>query len=325
VWYHVQLERQILTVAKTQTKGVIETISAGFAVLNRRLLVLLIPVALDVYFWLGAQVSFAPFFRLVRGELSRFAALLNDDPRAQEQLVVQMQNADMRSVLALADFIPSLVPQLLESGRIVSERVIAVNSPPGMIGWFAAINLVALLVSSVFLTLLAAGVRQEHYSLLQYARRSLTAAAGIGGYLLALLGVGVLVGVPLALGVLAQAQVVPVLAMLLLFSGFILAFWLYIYTGFAVEAVVISRVGPLRAIRMSIWVVRHALLSTVALVVLIGVVMGGMSVVLSMLVVNVWGLLLAILGNAYIGSGLAAARMIFFRERLAEQIRNVAA
>lgn len=325
MWYHVQLERQILTVAKTHTKGVIETISAGFAVLNRRLLVLLIPVALDVYFWLGAQVSFAPFFRLVRGELSRFAALLNDDPRAQEQLVVQMQNADMRSVLALADFIPSLVPQLLESGRIVSERVIAVNSPPGMIGWFAAINLVALLVSSVFLTLLAAGVRQEHYSLLQYARRSLTAAAGIGGYLLALLGVGVLVGVPLALGVLALAQVVPVLAMLLLFSGFILAFWLYIYTGFAVEAVVISRVGPLRAIRMSIWVVRHALLSTVALVVLIGVVMGGMSVVLSMLVVNVWGLLLAILGNAYIGSGLAAARMIFFRERLAEQIRNVAA
>ncbi len=314
-----------MTVAKTQTKGVIETISAGFAVLNRRLLVLLIPVALDVYFWLGAQVSFAPFFRLVRGELSRFAVLLNDDPRAQEQLVVQMQNADMRSVLALADLIPSLVPQLLENGRIASERVIAVSSPPGMIGWFAAINLVALLVSSIFLTLLAAGVRQEHYSPVQYARRSLMAAAGIGGYLLALLGVGVLVGVPLALGVLALAQVVPVLAMLLLFSGFILAFWLYIYTGFAVEAVVISRVGPLRAIRMSIWVVRHALLSTVALVVLIGVVMGGMSVVLSMLVVNVWGLLLAILGYAYIGSGLAAARMIFFRERLAEQIRNVAA
>src|SRR5438874_6988324 len=40
--------------------GVIETLSAGYAAVNRQLWVLLLPVLLNVFLWLGPHVSYSP-------------------------------------------------------------------------------------------------------------------------------------------------------------------------------------------------------------------------------------------------------------------------
>ena len=45
---------------EAQPTGVIETLSAGFAAVNRQLWVLLLPVLLDVFLWLGPHVSYSP-------------------------------------------------------------------------------------------------------------------------------------------------------------------------------------------------------------------------------------------------------------------------
>jgi hypothetical protein len=63
--------------------------------------------------------------------------------------------------------------------------------------------------------------------------------------------------------------------------------------------------------------VRHSLASALGLVLLTLVIIYGMGVVWSMLATTWWGVVLAIAGNAYIGSGLVAARLIFCRDHLA--------
>jgi hypothetical protein len=83
-------------------------------------------------------------------------------------------------------------------------------------------------------------------------------------------------------------------------------------------------VNPLRAILLSITLVRRFFPGTLALLALSALIMVGLNVLWQSLVGNLPGLLLAMVGNAYIGSGLIAARMVFYQDRLASAVQETA-
>jgi len=89
-----------------------------------------------------------------------------------------------------------------------------------------------------------------------------------------------------------------------------------IYVGFANEAIVMSRVGPLRALRASFELVRRNLWGVVGFLLLSLLITRGTEVIWEMLGTSMIGGVAAALGSAYIGVGLAAARMAFYRERV---------
>jgi hypothetical protein len=90
-----------------------------------------------------------------------------------------------------------------------------------------------------------------------------------------------------------------------------------LYLFFAPEAIFISRVGPIQAIRRSAAVVHAGVWSALALVLLFSVILVGMAQIWIALASQAsWGLALGIVGNAYIASGLVAASMLFYRERM---------
>ena len=89
------------------------------------------------------------------------------------------------------------------------------------------------------------------------------------------------------------------------------------YLFFAPEAIFISRVGPIQAIRRSVAVVHASVWSALTLAILMTVILIGMGQVWIALASQAsWGLALGIVGNAYIASGLVAASMLFYRERM---------
>jgi hypothetical protein len=90
-----------------------------------------------------------------------------------------------------------------------------------------------------------------------------------------------------------------------------------LYLFFAPDAIFISRVGPIQAIRRSVRVVHAGVWSALTLAILITVILVGTGQVWIALASQVsWGLALGIVGNAYIASGLVAASMLFYRERM---------
>jgi hypothetical protein len=90
-----------------------------------------------------------------------------------------------------------------------------------------------------------------------------------------------------------------------------------LYLFFAPEAIFISRVGPIQAIRRSVAVVHAGVWSALTLVMLFSVILVGMAQIWIALAGQAsWGLALGIVGNAYIASGLVAASMLFYRERM---------
>ena len=93
------------------------------------------------------------------------------------------------------------------------------------------------------------------------------------------------------------------------------ALWIGFYLFFVIDAIVISDVGPIRAIWNSINVVRRNLWSALGLVILINIIAMGLPYLWRALTATPWGTALGILGNAYVGSGLVAASLIFYRDR----------
>jgi hypothetical protein len=138
------------------------------------------------------------------------------------------------------------------------------------------------------------------------------------GLVVVLTVTALLLGLPVVLLIGFTAVVSPpvaVLASVLLGAALVFAAF---HLFFAVDAIFVSRVGPLAAIRRSVGLVRRNLWPSVALILLTWLIMAGMGRVWEVLASNLqspYGVALGILGNAYVASGLVAAGMIFYTQR----------
>jgi hypothetical protein len=329
-----------LTVTKPQNATLIDSISEGYTAINRRPWLLLVPLLLNIYLWFGAQLSFGPLFNSVHSLLKSIQPSLVDQSELQVLYDRLLANGsvDLRSQLMFLNFVPALrqyvvgsagdgvsatgvpaiqeLPRLIDAGRVDTIEVATVG---GALLAFLLLNTLALALSAVFLAQVGAAVRQPK------GARWLP-LGGLGGALrvgLAIRGaVAVIVGVTLALGLpflflsyllIFLSPTIGVLALELLF---VIGFWINIYIGFYREAIVIHDQGPLRAIYTSFNVVRRNFWGTLGFLAISLVITLGSGVIWHRLVGSTAGLIVAMVGSAYIGSGLLAARMAFFRERL---------
>jgi hypothetical protein len=99
---------------EAQPAGVIDTISAGYAALNRQLWVLLLPVLVDLFLWLGPQVSFSP---LVEPILSRGLETVR---AVSAQSAAELEAADATDLVAQYD---TLRLEVMDLVRYCSREV----------------------------------------------------------------------------------------------------------------------------------------------------------------------------------------------------------
>ena len=114
---------------------------------------------------------------------------------------------------------------------------------------------------------------------------------------------------------LARAKHRGISTNVLLLAGVLFA---TVHLFFRVPAIFVSRAGPLAAIQRSVGLVRRHLWPSVALIILTWLILAGMSRVWDLLASNLqspYGVVLVILGNAYVASGLIAAAMVFYLQR----------
>ncbi len=298
--------------------GVIDTLSAGYGVINSRPWIVLIPVLLDLFFWFGPRISVSP---LVGQALSEPGLQRGFGPNGAQSFesIRQMvlSAADDLNVLALLSpgwiSVPSIMP-LLGGGRgpftFVNSWATAVSVAVGAL-------LGGSLLGCIYRSIIALHVRDEALAPSQLPRQAIQAWLRLVGLVAILGGVGLVVGVPvlfLVIGASLLARELGSFGMALLMTVLL---WLQLYLFFAPDAIFISQVGPLQAIRRSIAVVRANFWAAVRIVVLITIILLGMGQVWAALAARApWGPALGILGNAYIASGLVAASMLFYRERV---------
>ncbi|MEK7216054.1 MAG: hypothetical protein AAB289_10705 [Chloroflexota bacterium] len=310
--------------------GIIDSLSEGFATVNRRLWVLLLPILLDVLLLSGPGIS-------VNALVTRALAAVEQSNKADDtgpgepaspvaestaQLLTIIKSfQDTNLVGLLAWQIPSVVGATATT-PLPKIRGPVVAEPGGalpLLGHAFGLAVLSLLGGSFYLAGLAGGVRREAFQLGQWATLALRGwvsfLALYAGLLLAMLPlVAVGLGLSLLLGALSAA--LGSLVSGVLGAGVItLAFYLY----FTDDALFLSGVWPLRAMKMSAGLVARNFGQTMGLFLLANLILVGLPLALRLVVEHPAGLVAAALGHAYVASGITAGGMVFFYQRLVVQ------
>lgn len=319
-----------MSIAKPQTTSLIDTVSAGFAAVNRRVWLVAIPVLLNLAVWYGAQVSFQPL-------INSFVTLLERTTPAVDREAANPVYENWR-LLGLDDLTQvmdrlRLVPRLAvyaanpgDGGLPLPTEVLPTIDPNRVVFTVTefstalllliAVNALLIPLGALFYALVALAVRGEQFALGGWLRAIGRTTVSLLGYAALLLAATLLGALPVIILGALLLTFVPPLGAFALVVVLILSFWINIYIGFAPEVIAVAGLDPILALRTSVALVRTYFWATLVLLLVLFVVNVGLGVVWGLLARSSIGLLAAVVGSSYIGSGLVAARMMFIRERI---------
>ena len=312
---------------EAQPSGVIETLSAGYAALNHQLWVLALPVLLNLFLWLGPHVSYSPLVSpaiIDATEWTRQVAfgpprgLRSPDLAARLDQTRQflIARSDDTNVMTALTWGPLPLPTVTDLPSTTDELAFVNGWPDGLVLFGACIALGLLLGGWFYGGLAVASTGRG--GLLSAGRDVPRSVLRVLGLVALLLGAMLLFAGPVMLLIAFTAMVSPPVAFLgavLLAVGLLFA---TLHLFFAVDAIFVSNAGPLLAIQRSVVLVRKQLWPSAALIGLTWLILAGMDRVWELLASDLqspFGIVLGILGNAYVTSGLIAAGMVFYTQR----------
>lgn len=314
------------TVASPKLPGAIDTLGSAYRLVNRYPYLLALPLLLDLFYWLGPRLSVAPVAgRAVRAieevaSSPSLGAAGSQSAQSLEMLRVSVeeigQHLNLFSLVSSVLAIPSLLAsQDLTVPAWLGNQQLDVSTPAGLVGLTLALFVLGTLAGALYLGLAALAVRQEQATPLQLVRRIAQAAGRVWSLVLLAVVAALLLLFPAAIVMTILSMIVsPALAGLIVLG---VAFVAYLYLYFTLSALFVSDVGPLRAVRNSITVVRRFTSPALGLFLTIYIISMGIPYVWSALGSSDGATLVGIVGNAYVSTGLTVATMVFYRDRMA--------
>ncbi len=304
--------------------GVIDSLSAGYRYLGWRLYLLVIPVLLDLLLWFTPRLSVAPLFEQA-ARLYADPALTKGMPSdvidlIQQGLMRTGQGSNLLEVLVNNSLLhmPSLLVML---GPLSGAVIRNIAEPMTAIGFSLLFGLLGLLLGVIFIDWLA------QYLPIGAAPRPAAIGEFIGVVLrhwfklvlfviVSILCVIVLY-IPISISATLLMLFSPTLGvfMLVIMTGML--FVLYFYMYFVPAGLIMDNLGLRAAIVQSFRLVRANFWSTVGFFLVTYLINGGFVLIFDRLAIyQPFGTLAAILVNAYIGTGMALALLIFYRTKL---------
>ncbi len=309
--------------------GIIDSLSAGYRLLSRRLELLLIPLVLDLFLWLTPRLSVAPLFERLASfytDTATLAELPSEMSLMAQQVAELLSEAGSSSNLLtlLVRLSGSLLhlPSLLLAVRVPDVgRTYEIANTTTVFALGGGLTLLGLVIGTLYLLLLARQLpigaasktwrwRELPRLTVTYTLRVLVFALLLGLLIVALL-------VPISIGMALVALVVPgaVPIVAVLFSALLPILWLYLY--FVPIGLIVDDLRLPKGIAQSFRLVRDNFWATLGFILLSALISLGFSLILSSLVgYQPLGPVIAMVLNAFIGGGLALGLMVFYRSRI---------
>jgi len=306
--------------------GIIDTLSAGFDRLTKRLWLIVIPVLVDIGIWLGPKLSLNKLARQAIASLpsaSEMGPQYEQTMAALSELLTDVaRQTNVLSVLSMRLLgLPSLSGSIVPTAPAPGSPRLPVEIPTwsALLGVLALLTAASLLLACFCLALLAQEVRDEDMDLRYVLGVTSRSWRRLGTLLLVLLLTGAVVstGVGLLAGLVAFVSLEFAALLVNLFGLAFMGLAVYgaIVLFFTSRAIILDDTGTLQSIWSSLNVVQRNLLPTIGFLLLVNVLHTGLLYIWRMLPVNVLGMLIGITGNAYVSTGLAMASLIFYRDR----------
>lgn len=296
--------------------GVWRTIAAGFDLTTKHLWLLILPVLVDAFLWLGPRLSSRPILEQMVGILPQDESLAD----ITAQLLELAPRTNLFTSLSVPFIgIPVFMIGATPENTPLPVQVTEIFDPLAWLGLFFLVMLVGVLITAVYFNLIAQTIR------IQDGQPTLVISKFIGRVTttwLKLLGLGIVIAIaafiiyiPLLFIAFVAALISQLLATMVLLIGPVLILWILIFTYFVPHD--LSLFGrPLHlAVLTSIQLVRLYFSSMLGLLVVILLIRNFLGSLLLLADDGSWLTAVGILGHAFIMTSLTTATFIFFRDR----------
>jgi hypothetical protein len=299
-------------------RGVMATLSAGFDLTAKHMWLILLPVVLDLFYWLGPRLSFRQLVEQMVSFWQQQSLLMGIDADLLLDLAPRTNLFTSLSLPLVG--VPAFVVGLVPEKTPLPTRIIELDSVWVWALLLVAFSLLGLLLTALYYGLIASVVRQQ-------ATKTTLSPAGtfLHRLLLSWLQLIALVVLFSFALLIVYVPLLLVSSMLSLFSGSLatimllvmpmIAIWLLFYLSLAPHGLVLYSRPLWRAVIESVRLIRGNLLSAMGLVIVLMVISRVMDWLLLVAEDGSWFTLFSIMGHAFVSTALVVATFLFYRDR----------
>ncbi len=311
----------ILVVHSSQKQpiGILAALSTGFDTVTRQLWLLVLPLGVDLFLWLGPRLKAAGLWSLVSFDIP-------SGLDAQTRLFAQELQTTIRQTFETTNWFVWLRPMLFGVPGLMGGA----GQPPAGIPpaeWQLSDN-VSFFVALAVLAVLGVGLGGLYWSLIARQARDgrVDWGAALGrmavvwprliGLALLITGIAFLIWAPLVMLGLILGGALGLLGALAVMSALSLLAWLLFYVTFSIHGIVLYNQRVLDAVRASVRLGRTYFWSTFGLLAALVAIEWGMGLIWSLAPADSWLWAVSIAGNAFVVTGLSMATMVFYMDRV---------
>lgn len=293
--------------------GAVASLSAGLDTVIQGWWILLFPLALDLFLWLGPRLSIRP---VTEDFLATLAPLMEENPALDlfETAAEELNYFSTVSVTPLG--VPSLMSvKLPQSTPLGIPSTYLVTDDLQWIGLFVGLSLSGLLLGGIYFGLITQQVRDGAPNLWRLLK-------AIPGYwlsvllmILSLLLAGAILAIPVIIVAALLSGLSAWIATLVVWTGFMLFLWLVFHLFFTVHGILLNQQPLIKAAWNSLRLVAANSFSVMGLLALVFALSAGLNYLWSLPNESSWMLLVGIVGHALISSALVTATFVFFQDR----------
>jgi hypothetical protein len=192
-----------------------------------------------------------------------------------------------------------------------------VDSLDGYLLAYVLFTIVGLFISALFWTMLGAYVRGEPWQAARWLRRSFELWKKLLLLMIVVAGLALISIFPLSMVMFTLGALSAGLASLVPLLAVAVAAWIILVCLFTPHGLALYHMTLSRAVSTSSMIVRANFVPTVGLAVIAMSISIGMGLIWEGLAADSWLRLIAVAGNAIIGTGLIVASLLFYQNRVA--------
>ena len=304
--------------------GIIESLTSGFEIAAAHIQIMLLPLGIDLFLWLGPRVSLRSVFSGIEHQF--YTALTPSmEGDAKTSLLQSIKWFHDLAQAAPERHLPILFPPTLLGGRRVSVlpfefTPLVIETLPGTLSGIALALFSSLVLYEVYFCWIAQYVVDEPLSPRRFVRRFLSV------FLQTSLSIGVIiiVGAVLSVAFLSVLSILQLIGSQALFGalGFLLFVFVFVFiipacimVVFTLHSMLLYGRNIIGALWDSVRVAQWNMLPTTIFMILVIGIYVAMNTIWGWADRGSWLALAAMGGNAFIATGLLAATFVFYKDR----------
>jgi len=300
--------------------GVVGSLKAGFDAIASNLTVILLPLALDLFLWLGPRISIDRLFQPVFDEMSRYARFSGiptaDIKTLQENSTLILEQLKQYNLLTALRTFPIGVFSLM-SGKISnrtpfgSPSVIQVDSLLTLVGWIVLLTLLGWTCGGLFFRWVSMVVTDSDESMNLRFGQSIAQTMLLSVLYIML---AIMIGTPLVVVLALVIAASPVLAQGLLLILGLLSMWLIVPAFFTPHGIFMYQQNAFSSIFSSLRMARFTLPTSSLFVLSVLLIAYGLNFLWNIPSSDSLMALVGIAGHAFITTSLLAASFVYYRD-----------